>query len=50
MTAHVTITGYGTNTNTICIACATQTEHGRDHRGAAVEAAEHNREHHAPQA
>jgi len=46
MTAHVSITGYGANTNTICIACATQVEHGHDHRAAAVEAAEHNRLHH----
>jgi hypothetical protein len=48
MTAHVTITEYGTSTNTICIACATQVEHGHDHRGAAADAAEHNRLHHPP--
>lgn len=48
MTAHVTITEYGTNTNSICIACGTESQHGHDHRGASVAAAEHNRDHHAP--
>lgn len=48
MTAHVTITEYGTSTNTICIACGTQSQHGHDHRGAAQAAAEHNRENHGP--
>jgi hypothetical protein len=50
MTAHVTITEYGTSTNTICVACATESHHGRDHRGAALAAAEHNQDHHATEA